>query len=92
MYRVILKKQFKKDFKLMRRRGKPMVELQRVIEILASGGKLEAKYKDHALAGDYCGCRECHIEPDWLLIYQIRGNVLELVLVRTGTHAELLKR
>jgi mRNA interferase YafQ len=63
-----------------------------VIEVLANGGTLEKKYKDHGLSGDYKGTRECHIEPDWLLVYEIREKVLVLMLNRVGTHAELFKK
>ena len=52
---------------------------------------LEQRYRDHALAGDYAGCRECHITPDWLLIYEIDGDTLLLYLMRTGTHSDLFK-
>ena len=92
MYRITLKRQFKKDFDLMKRQGRPLGELRRVIDVLATGAKLEAKYKDHPLRGEYVNCRECHVEPDWLLIYKINGNVLELILVRTGSHSELFGR
>ena len=57
------------------------------IEVLANGKKLETKYKDHSLLGEYRDCRECHIEPDWLLIYKLTGY--ELILIRTGTHTDL---
>lgn len=60
-----------------------------VIEILANGGKLDAKYRDHDLSGNYKGTRECHIEPDWLLIYEIKEDILVLMLSRTGTHSDL---
>ena len=60
-----------------------------VIEILANGGKLDAKYRDHNLSGNYKCTRECHIEPDWLLIYEIKEDILVLMLSRTGTHSDL---
>ena len=60
-----------------------------VIEILANGGKLDAKYRDHDLGGNYKGTRECPIEPDWLLIYEIKEDILVLMLSRTGTHSDL---
>ena len=60
-----------------------------VIEILANGGKLDAKYRDHDLSGNCKGTRECHIEPDWLLIYEIKEDILVLMLSRTGTHSDL---
>ena len=67
-------------------------KLFEVIDILANGGTLEAKYRDHDLTGNYKGTRECHIEPDWLLIYEIQNNVLVLMLYRLGTHSELFKK
>jgi len=60
-----------------------------VIERLANGQPLEEKYRDHDLSGDYKGCRECHVEPDWLLIYEIDNGVLVLMLYRVGSHSEL---
>ena len=60
-----------------------------VIDILANGGTLDAKYKDHELTGNYKGTRECHVEPDWLLIYEIQGAILVLMLHRLGSHAKL---
>ena len=80
---------FKKDFKRIVKRGYDIRLLEEVIEILASGNDLPTKYKDHSLIGDYADCRECHITPDWLLIYQIAGNELILYLTRTGTHSDL---
>lgn len=80
---------FKKDFKRILKRGYDIRLLEEVIEILANGDTLPAKYKDHSLIGDYTDCRECHITPDWLLIYQIDGNELILYLTRTGTHSDL---
>jgi mRNA interferase YafQ len=59
------------------------------IKLIANGEKLPEKYKDHPLSGDYLGCRECHITPDWLLIYRIHEEKLILVLTRTGTHSDL---
>lgn len=81
---------FKKDFKRMKKRGYDIRLLENVIENLTSGVKLDERYRDHALSGDWGGFRECHIAPDWLLIYQIDGNELILFLTRTGTHADLL--
>ena len=80
---------FKKDFKRIVKRGYNIKLLEDVIEILADGKTLPEKYKDHSLTGDYKDCRECHITPDWLLIYQIYGNELILYLTRTGTHSDL---
>lgn len=80
---------FKKDFKLAKKRGLPMQELKAVIEKLANGETLEQKNRDHALTGNYAMFRECHIRPDWLLIYRINENELELIAHRTGTHSDL---
>jgi len=81
--------QFKKDYKRCLKRGCEIVKLHTVIEVLANGKKLDAKYRDHSLLGDYRDCRECHIEPDWLLIYMTTET--ELVLIRTGTHSDLFE-
>lgn len=81
--------QFKQDYKRMVRRGKRFDEFKSVIEQIALGGQLAAKYRDHELVGQYTGTRECHIEPDWLLIYELSDD--DIVLVRTGTHADLFE-
>lgn len=91
-YEVIFTNQFKKDLKLAKKQGKTLSKLLTVIELLANGETLDMKYRDHALTGDYSGTRECHIEPDWLLVYEIRNNVLILVLYRLGSHSELFKK
>ena len=79
--------QFKKDVKQLKNRGKEMGKLKDIINMLANVKKLPNKNKDHQLKGTLKDCRECHIEPDWLLIYRIDGS--ELCLVRTGTHSDL---
>ena len=84
--------QFKKDLKLAKKQGKDLDKLFEVINILANGEKLDTKFKDHDLSGSYKGTRECHIEPDWLLIYEIDNNTLILMLYRLGTHSELFKK
>jgi mRNA interferase YafQ len=81
--------QFKKDYKRCLKRGCEIEKLHDFIELLARGKKVDAKYRDHSLLGDYRDCRECHIEPDWLLIYMITET--ELVLIRTGTHTDLFE-
>ncbi|TVQ14785.1 MAG: type II toxin-antitoxin system YafQ family toxin [Balneolaceae bacterium] len=78
---------FDKDVKKMKKRGKSFEIFKQVIEKLASVRTLEPKFKDHKLVGNYSGTRECHIEPDWLLIYITSED--ELILVRTGSHADL---
>ena len=84
--------QFKKDLKLAKKQGKNLDKLFEVINILANEEKLDTKFKDHDLSGSYKGTRECHIEPDWLLIYEIDNNALVLMLYRLGTHSELFKK
>ena len=81
--------QFKKDVKRMGKRGKKFEEFKEVIRRLAAGVTLDAKYREHVLVGQYKGTRECHIEPDWLLIYELTES--ELILIRTGTHSDLFK-
>ena len=91
-YDIQFTNQFKKDLKLAKKQNKNLDKLFDVINILANGGTLEAKYRDHDLTGNYKGTRECHVEPDWLLIYEIQNNVLVLMLYRLGTHSELFKK
>ncbi|MFI3175276.1 MAG: type II toxin-antitoxin system YafQ family toxin [Bacillota bacterium] len=81
--------QFKKDLKLAKKQNKPIDELFDVIEQLANQESLSLHYKDHALIGKYSGYRECHIEPDWLLIYTTKNDILTLVLYRLGSHSDL---
>lgn len=88
-YEVRLTSQFKRDLKLARKQGKDIDKLFDVISTIAEGKKLDKKYCDHNLSGDYAGCRECHVEPDWLLIYEVTDNILVLMLYRVGTHSEL---
>ena len=83
--------QFKKDLKTVQKRGLKIELLTDVLNLLANGDKLPEKYKDHALTGKYSHCRECHIQPDWLLIYEYSNNDLILYLTRTGTHSDLFK-
>ena len=80
---------FKKDLKLAKKRGYDLSLLTSVVDTLAMGQPLAEKYKDHNLVGNYKGCRECHITPDWLLIYEVSDNELILYLTRTGTHSDL---
>lgn len=91
-YDVQFTTQFKKDLKLAKKQNKDLEKLFAVIEVLASGETLPPQYRDHDLSGNYKGTRECHVEPDWLLIYEIRDNVLVLMLYRLGTHSELFKK
>lgn len=78
---------FEKDSKKLQKRGKDLLKLKKIISLLAQGEQLPQKNKDHKLSGDYLGFRECHVEPDWLLIYQVTSKTL--CLVRTGSHSDL---
>lgn len=80
---------FKKDYKAATKRGMPKEELSLVIDALAHDNPLPKRYKPHMLAGNWTGHWECHIRPDWLLIYKLTDDVMVLTLVRTGTHSEL---
>jgi mRNA interferase YafQ len=91
-YEVKFTNQFKKDIKLANKQKKNLDKLFEVVNILAEGGTLDARYHDHDLSGNYRGTRECHIEPDWLLVYEIKEKVLVLMLYRVGTHSELFKK
>ena len=91
-YEVKFTNQFRKDIKLAKKQNKDLNKLFDVVNILAEGGILEAKYRDHDLSGEYKGTRECHIEPDWLLVYEIQNDILVLILYRLGTHSELFKK
>lgn len=80
---------FKKDYKRIVKRGYDIRLLEEVISILANQEPLPEKFRDHSLLGKYTGCRECHITPDWLLIYEIDGDELILYLTRTGSYSDL---
>ena len=88
-YSVDFTTQFKKDIKLAKKQGKDTDKIFEVVEKLANDEVLDAKYKDHCLTGDYKDCRECHVEPDWLLIYKKYESELILMLVRTGSDSDL---
>ena len=87
--RLIPTSQFKKDHKRIKKRGYDLVALQEVLERLIHGSELDERNHDHALTGNYIGFRECHIKPDWLLVYAIDGENLILTASRTGTHSDL---
>lgn len=88
MYQLVTVGQFNKDYKKYLKSGKKNIQkLDNIIRVLALGQKLEPKFKDHQLTGNFKGRRECHIEPDWLLIYRIENQYL--YLERTGSHSEL---
>lgn len=90
MYRIVATGKFKKDLKTVIKRGYNMKLMDEVVTKLSNGEKLPEKNKDHALVGNYVGKRECHITPDWLLIYEIDNGELILYLTRTGSHSDLL--
>lgn len=81
--------QFKKDLKLVKKRGKNLSKLKKIIEKLVNEEQLSPQNRDHSLSGNWKTFRECHIEPDWLLIYRINSDEVELVAQRTGSHADL---
>lgn len=87
MLEPFYKNKFKQDVARMKKRGKQLRKLQEIISMLIDQHELPLKYRDHSLLGQYNNCRECHIEPDWLLIYLIEGK--DLIFVRTGTHSDL---
>ena len=82
--------QFKRDSKLAEKRKKPMHNLKSIMTKLTKGEQLDPKHRDHKLTGDYKDHRECHIEPDWLLIYKVEGA--NITFVRTGSHSDLFKK
>jgi len=84
--------QFRKDYKLLKKRGYNLDLVEEVLQVLLEEKPLAEKHRDHALAGNYTGFRECHILPDWLLIYRIDSGMLLLVASRTGTHAGLFNK
>lgn len=86
---IVVSNQFKKDIKLASKRGFDIDKLKEVVDKLVGQMALDEKYKDHNLLGEYKGFRECHIEPDWLLVYRIEKSEVELFLFRTGTHSDL---
>ncbi len=92
MYEVKFTTAFKKSYKLMKKRGLDLSLLDEVVDTLRQGKQLEERYRDHALSGNFQGFWECHIKPNWLLIYLIENDILTLTLVDTGSHSDLLKK
>ena len=90
MFEVITTKTFDRDYAKAVRRGKNLDKINHIIRCLKDGQKLDLKHRDHKLIGNYSGCRNRHIEPDWILIYRISVNIL--ILERTGTHSDLFKK
>ena len=92
MYQVKFTTAYKKAYKLMKKRGLDISLLDEVVDLLRQGRQLEERYHDHGLTGDLAGFRECHIKPDWLLIYFIENDILTLTLIDTGSHSDLFKK
>lgn len=88
-YDVEFTNKFKKGLKIAKKQNKDLNKLYNVIEKLANGETLDIKYRDHELTGKYKGTRECHIEPDWQLFYEIKDEILVLILYRINSHSEL---
>ena len=91
-YSVVVSTRFKHDYKLIQKQGKDVSKLHTVVERLASGDVLEPQFRDHNLRGKYTGYRECHIEPNWLLIYRYYKEDLILYLTATGSHSSLFDK
>ena len=91
-YVVKFTTQFRKDYKLAIKRGLKIELLEQIVALLAAGQSLPEKNKDHVLTGNWVGHRECHILPDWLLVYRVEDDVLVLTLTRTGTHSDLFRK
>ena len=89
MLKIVSSNRFKKDLKMALKRGYNIDLLEEVVNKIAQGTRLEPKHKDHELSGDFKGLRECHIAPDWLLVYQVFEDEVILYLSRTGTHSDL---
>lgn len=89
-YELVTTAKFRKDLKRIKKRGLPCKELQWVLGELLAGHTLSAEYHDHGLSGNYAGVRECHVRPDWLLLYMVSDEILVLTALRTGSHSDLL--
>ena len=90
-YTVNYSAKFKRDYTKSKKQGRDISKFETVISILATGQKLPNKYRNHRLKGDYTKCFECHIEPDWLLIYEIKDDLLILTLLHLGSHSDLFE-
>jgi len=90
-YEIKMSSKFKKDLRAAKKSGRDLNELNDIVKLLAEGKKLPPQNHDHELHGKFEGARECHIEPDWLLIYQYNNNELILYLISTGSHSNLLR-
>lgn len=91
MYKVKITSTFKKSYKLMKKRGLDISLLDKVIDDIRQGKELDIKYRNHELKGKFKGFYECHIQPNWLLVYFIENDILTLTLVDTGSHADIFK-
>ena len=93
-YKIKYTKQFKKSIKKITKQGKSIDKLLNVIDLLSNKQQLDSKYKDHALYNDkkFKDCRDCHIEPDWLLVYKYNNDELILFLIGTGSHSDLFNK
>lgn len=89
MLNPVNKNRFERDLRLILKRGKSLEKIKKIMRQLAEQKPLDEKYCDHPLKGEYVDCRECHIEPDWLLIYMVKGD--SIIFVRTGSHSDLFK-
>lgn len=89
MLKIVASNRFRKDLRLAAKRKLNLDLLRQVVNTLAEEKPLDRQYRDHELTGDYAGFRECHIQPDWLLVYRVERQELELFLFRTGTHSDL---
>ena len=92
-YEIIMTSAFKKELKIIKKRNKDLEKLTKIVNKLANNEELDTKYKDHQLINNlrFKNCRECHIEPDWLLVYRKKNNDLILILIETGTHSDLFQ-
>ena len=88
-YELKYTRAFRRGYKRAKKRGLNLSLLGEIVEMLRCGKKLPKKYADHCLSGDFSQCRECHIQPDWLLVYLVENDILTLTLVETGTHADI---
>ncbi|QVK05365.1 type II toxin-antitoxin system YafQ family toxin [Mycoplasma mycoides] len=91
-YKIVWTTKFKKDLKLAKKQNKDLNKLDYVINILTQGKELDAKYQDHSLTGIYKGYRECHIDPDWLLIYKKDDDKIVITMLRLGSHSNLFEK
>ena len=89
MLKIVFSNKFKRDFKRSKKQHRNIAEFEKVLKLLVSGKKLPESYRDHSLTGNYADYRECHIEPDWLLVYKIDNDKIELLLFRLGSHSDL---